>query len=173
MRRALVLLLLAAVVLTGCRGGDSDAKPGAVALPAPLPSVELASFTGGEPVDLATLRGPMVVNLWASWCGPCRQEMPVLEKFAAAYDGRVEVLGVDYQDPQVDEARTLVRQTGVTYRLLSDPDGELDRLGPFPHLRGLPFLAFVDAEGQVVAWEFAVIEDVAELEALVHKHLGV
>jgi cytochrome c biogenesis protein CcmG, thiol:disulfide interchange protein DsbE len=171
-RRALAGLLLAAVALTGC-GTDGREGPPRVALPAPMPSLELASFTGGAPVDLADLRGPLVVNLWASWCGPCREEMPVLEEFSQAHQGRVEVLGVDYQDPQLEAAKELVAKTGVTYELLSDPDGELDRLAPFPHLRGLPFLAFVDAEGQVVAYEFAVIDDVAELEALVEKHLGV
>lgn len=171
----LVAVLAALLALAGCA---SDADSGAVAepetsLPAPLPTVQLEAFDGGEPVQLADQRGPLVVNLWASWCGPCRTELPILQEFSREYADRVDVLGIDFQDPQTEKAKEMIAEAGVTYPLLSDPDGALDRLAPFPHLRGLPFWAFVDAEGQVVAWEFIAVDDLAELEALVAEHLGV
>lgn len=174
---ALAALTLTAALLAGCTGSEDGTEPvdrtGQVALPAPLPPLELGGFAGGEPAQLDELRGPMVLNLWASWCGPCAKEMPVLEEFHQAYQGRVAVVGVDYQDPQTERAEQLVAETGVTYPLYTDVEGELDRLGPFPHLRGLPFLAFVDAEGRVVAWEFVVVKDLADLQAKVAEHLGV
>ena len=92
-----------------------------------LPAVTLPCLGGGSDVDLSTLRGPMVVNLWASWCGPCRTEMPILQGFAEEYDGRVAVLGVDYQDVQPEAALELARDSGVTYPLLADPQADAQR----------------------------------------------
>lgn len=169
--RALLLVVLLALVAAGC-SGDADGGSAADSLPAPLPSVQLEPLGGGEPVDLADQRGPMVINLWATWCPPCRDELPIFQEFSEKHAGRVEVLGIDYQDAQVSEAVQLAEESGVTYPLLSDLKGQLNRKSPFPSMRGLPFVAFVDAEGQVVAWEFVVIDDLAELEALVDEHLG-
>ena len=96
----------------------------------------------------------MVVNLWASWCGPCRKEMPVLQAFHEQHGDRVPVLGIDYHDPQTAAALELAKDTGVTYPLLADPQGALERRDAVPRLAGLPFLALVDAEGRVVHREF-------------------
>jgi len=171
---ALAVLLLVLALLTGCTEDAGDTRrAAATSLPAPLPAVALDSFDGGEPLDLSTLKGPALVNLWAQWCGPCREEMPILQEFSEKYAGRVDVVGIDFQDPQSQKARDLVEETGVTYPLYVDPDGDLDRAAPFPHLRGLPFLAFVDAEGQVVAQQFVEIRDLEHLEELVETHLGV
>lgn len=171
MRAALAAPAVAALLLTGCSGGgdQEDAR----ALPAPLPELTLDAFgSDSEPLALADVRGPAVINLWASWCGPCREEMPVLEEFHQANE-EVDVIGIDFQDSQTDKAERLVERTGVTYPLYEDHAGELDGLAPFPAVRGLPFLAFVDDAGQVVHQEFVIIDDVAELEALAQEHLGV
>jgi thiol-disulfide isomerase/thioredoxin len=114
----------------------------------------------------------MVVNLWASTCGPCRHEMPILEDFHEQYGDRVQVIGIDYQDVQTEAAMELVRQTGATYPLLADPQSELSGAAPFPVLRGLPFLALVDAQGRVVHQEFTVVESRRQLVGLVDRHLG-
>ena len=170
---ALGLALALVAGLAGCSDEEAaspDAAP--VALPAPLPELELGGFGAGDPAQLADLRGPLVLNVWASWCGPCVKEMPVLEEFHRKHVGRVGVVGVDYTDTQVQNAAELVAETGVTYPLYTDLAGDLSGLGPFPRLRGLPFTAFVDEQGQVTAWEFVIIDDVAELEGLVAEHLG-
>ena len=149
-----------------CRPGDGEPVEGG------LPELTLPCFGGGDDVDLSALRGPMVVNLWASSCGPCRTEMPLLQQFYEEHGERVSVLGIDYQDTQPVAAMDLVQDTGVTYPLLADPQSALDGATPIPRLSGLPFLAFVDAGGRVVHREFVIIESEQQLLDLVDQHLG-
>ena len=150
-----------------CRPGTGESVAGG------LPEVTLHCLGGGDDVDLSTLRGPMVVNLWASWCEPCREEMPILQRFHERYGDRVAVLGIDYQDTQPVGAMELVEDTGVTYPLLADPQSALDGATPLPRLNGLPFLAFVDADGKVVHREFVAIDSEQQLLDLVDRHLGI
>ena len=149
-----------------CRPATGSAVEGG------LPDVTLPCLGGGKDVSLAGLRGPLVVNLWASWCGPCRAEMPVLQEFHQRYADRVGVIGVDFQDPQTSAAMDLVRKSGVTYPLVADPQGELLGNGPFPARMGLPLFAFVDESGKV---ELAAggVHSVDEMADLVREHLGV
>ena len=137
---------------------------------APLPEVTLACLGGGRDVDLAALRGPLVVNLWAQWCGPCREELPYYQQLHERAGGDVAVLGVDYQDTRPAWALDLLRETGVTYASVADPAGDL-RV-PF-RVRGLPGIVFVDEQGSVVAVEYLVIESYDQLAGLVDEHLGV
>ena len=146
-----------------------------------LPEVTLQTFDApgrqaGEQQDevyLPDVKGPAVVNLWASWCGPCRDELPLVEQFAQDHGDKVRVIGIDYLDPQVDKATLLAEESGLTFQLLQDPDGELDGASPFPTLQGLPFWAFVDADGRVVHREFVVVESEQQLVDLAEEHLGV
>jgi cytochrome c biogenesis protein CcmG, thiol:disulfide interchange protein DsbE len=171
-----VLLAVALLLLTACVPGAPDAGTGAGdgdARSAQLPDVTLAGFEGGEGIDLAALRGPAVINLWASWCGPCRKEMPLLQQFHQRYGDRVRMVGIDFQDTQSAKAADLVEETGVTYDLVVDEQGVINGQGAFPVIRGLPFLAFVDESGEVVHVEATVVESVDELVDDVDQHLGV
>ena len=165
MRGAALGLAAGALVLTGCSAVSGDEKP--------LPEVTVLEFGTDQPVDVSSLRGPMVVNLWASYCGPCRQEMPILQDFHERHGDEVEVVGVDYQDPQAGQARKLADETGVTYRLLSDLGGDLNSADPLPNIMGLPFLMLVDDDGNVAYMEYGEVTSVEQLEDLVSKHLGV
>jgi thiol-disulfide isomerase/thioredoxin len=136
----------------------------------PLPHVTLPCLGGGPDVRLDRLRGPLVINLFAQWCGPCRSEMPYYQQLHTKGAGTVQVLGVDYLDTQPAKALQLVRQTGVTYPLLADPSGALRTAF---RIRGLPGVVLVDAQGRVVDVEFRVVRSYAELRDLVQQRLGV
>lgn len=135
-----------------------------------LPALELACLGGDGSVDLSRLRGPAVVNLWASWCRPCREELPLLARLDAEVGDEVAVVGIDVQDGAPEAAVDLARDAGVTYPQLSDPDATVR--GPL-RLVGLPQTVFVDAQGRMVATERVPYTAYADLAAAVRRHLEV
>ncbi len=103
---------------------------------------------GGGVVRLADHRGtPVVLNFWASWCVPCRNEMPALERVSDEFAGEVAFLGVDHQDVR-DDGLALVREAGVRYPSGFDPEG---RIASSFGLRGMPTTVFIGANGEVLA----------------------
>ncbi len=135
-----------------------------------LPDAVLPCLGGGPDVHLSKLRGPLVINLFAQWCGPCRTELPFYEELHRKGKGTVDVLGIDYLDTQPAAALELVEETGVTYPLVADPDGNLRSAFK---IRGLPGLVLVDRSGRVVDVEFRVVDSYAELRTLVQQRLDV
>jgi thiol-disulfide isomerase/thioredoxin len=152
--------------------GVQQCRPARATPPAEdaLPEAVLPCLGGGPAVDLSKLRGPLVINLFAQWCGPCRTELPFYEELHRKGTGVVRVLGIDYLDTQPSAALDLVRETGVTYPLVADPDGDLR--AEFK-IRGLPGLVLVDGSGRVVDVEFRVVSSYAELRTLVQQRLDV
>jgi cytochrome c biogenesis protein CcmG/thiol:disulfide interchange protein DsbE len=181
--------LLLVVVLAGCTGapdGDRTASTpvadvDTVLDPCPqqpdrpadgaqtLPAVTIECLGGGE-LDLARAPGaPTVVNLWASWCTPCREELPVMQQLAEAGAGELEVVGVISKDG-VPQAESLADDAGVTFPGAFDGEGRLmAELG----LNALPYTYFLDADGAVVHTETGPVDSLDELEDLVAEHLGV
>ena len=161
---------LASTTLTGCTLVTGEEQR--------LPSVEVVEFgtdgsSSSEPVDVGELTGPMVINFWATTCTTCRDEMPVLEAFHQRHGDEVEVVGIDFQETQPDDAVELVADTGVTYRLLADPLGDLNGADPLPNFQGLPLQVLVDDDGEVAYMAYQAFESVEEIEAMVGEHLGV
>lgn len=148
-----------------CVPGEGDPVDGG------LPTLTLPCFGGGPDVDLSTLRGPLVLNVWASWCGPCRQEMPVLQDFYDQHGDTVPVLGVDFQDPNTGLAMQQLAQRGVTYPSVADAGGELR--GEPLRVTALPLTALIAEDGTVATVQTRELETVTELEELVSEYLGV
>jgi cytochrome c biogenesis protein CcmG/thiol:disulfide interchange protein DsbE len=109
----------------------------------PAPDFTLRSFSG-PPIVLSTYRGkPVVLNYWASWCVPCREEMPNLERAWREFRDRgVVVLGVNVTD-DYDDAQMLLRNLTITYPNVFDP--EQTRLNSYG-VAGLPTTFFVDPQ---------------------------
>jgi cytochrome c biogenesis protein CcmG/thiol:disulfide interchange protein DsbE len=129
-RTSVVRYVVYAVVATALLGGaiygivapapDGDMRSGR-----PAPDFSLVSLTG-EPLTSRQLRGaPVVLNFWASWCAPCREEAPLLEaKWREYRDQGVRFIGVNIRDHAAD-AREFVDRYGITFPILRDPDQQL------------------------------------------------
>ena len=151
--------------LAPCPEQPEAATAGGGALP------ELAfDCVGGGSLDLAKAPGaPTVLNLWGSWCTPCRDELPVLQEFADVAGDRVRVLGVISRDG-VPQADSFAADAGITFPSAFDGEGALmAELG----LNALPYTAFLDADGRLVHSELGPVDSVDELRGLVAEHLGV
>jgi cytochrome c biogenesis protein CcmG/thiol:disulfide interchange protein DsbE len=182
LRIALFALLLMALAAAGCGSSDSGERDGkhpdyATALagsPAPLAALHAQGnelLPGG--IDayekrLAALRGyPIVANVWASWCGPCRFEFPTLQKLSAHYGKRVAFIGIDAED-DADAARTFLAETPVPYPSYSDPGKDIaDSLGA---THGFPDTAFYDRDGELAYLKQGPYVDESELEADVREY---
>ena len=91
---------------------------------------------------------PLVINFFASWCAPCRAELPDLAKAHAIYGDRVDFVGVDFQEISEKEAAELLWESGITYRIMEDPRGLLlQELGGLPTM---PTTIFVAADSEIV-----------------------
>ena len=109
-------------------------------------AIRLPCLTSADARSLSRLRGPVLVNLWASWCGPCRSEMPVLAAAAHRYRGRVELVGVNTKDNPAAAAAFLT-DLKVTYPQLVDTRGQLLAGLRIP---GLPITLLLGPDGQLL-----------------------
>jgi cytochrome c biogenesis protein CcmG/thiol:disulfide interchange protein DsbE len=178
---ALCALAAAALLGGGCGGSGSedegspppDYAKALAGAPAPLAALykqENELLPGGRDAfekRLAQLRGyPIVVNVWASWCVPCRQEFPVLQKLSARYGKRVAFLGLNSEDSD-DAAATFLREEPLPYPSYTDPDKETaDSLDVI----GYPDTAFYDEAGKLVYLKQGPYTESSELEADVRHY---
>jgi thiol-disulfide isomerase/thioredoxin len=172
--------LLVGLILSGC--GESDDGPS--------PAPDYAKKLAGAPAPLASLykqgnellpggldaynsridslKGhPAVVNVWASWCGPCRGEFPVFQKTSAHLGKKVAFLGVNSDDND-DLAKDFLTDDPVPYPSYSDPDKDIATDLKATH--GFPATVFYDSDGQLTYTKSGPFEDQAELEAAIQKY---
>ncbi|MFJ5548119.1 TlpA family protein disulfide reductase [Streptomyces sp. NPDC093225] len=160
---ALPLLALVAALLVGGCSPDAPAdaraahRPTVLAAADRLPAPELAGpdVGGGTPTSLASHRGHVVVvNIWASWCGPCRAEAGALEEVrgrTAASD--VRFLGINTRDPDVSAARSFVAAHGQHFPSIHDPRGTLPLRFPAGTInpQAVPATVVIDRQGRIAA----------------------
>lgn len=172
-----VLILLLALSLTGC---TSITKPmtskGEIVGCADVKRVAVKSgesalncLTGSEKISVASLRGPLIVNVWGSWCGPCKQEMPYFVEYNRQASGKVKLLGIAVEEAKAQDAKDFIIAYGITWPNLYDAKG-LTR-GTFG--MGVPVTWFIDENGAVVYKHVGVVKSTEELIDLTTKYLKV
>ncbi|MEU8328395.1 TlpA disulfide reductase family protein [Micromonospora sp. NPDC048839] len=133
-----------------------------------LPELTLACFTGGAPVALRDVAGPVVINVWASWCPPCRKELPAFQRLSERAGGQLQVLGVNSRDSR-SAAQAIGEDFGIRFPILVDQGEALQRE---LERNFFPMTIFVGVDGRVRHVEASGALDDAQLAALVRKHLG-
>jgi cytochrome c biogenesis protein CcmG, thiol:disulfide interchange protein DsbE len=120
-------------------------------IPAPqtgflAPAIRLQTYEG-EVISLAELRGrPVLINMWASWCPPCRAEMPAMQRVYEEYESQgftILAVNTTYQD-DLNRAMEFADELGLTFPILLDLDGQVSRQY---QIRAMPTSFFVDGEG--------------------------
>jgi cytochrome c biogenesis protein CcmG/thiol:disulfide interchange protein DsbE len=168
MKRWHLLAIAGALLLSACaervepsRGGMATSPTEAPLIPKDrlaLPEFDLVRFQS----MLAQLHGtPVVVNIWAAWCPPCREEAPGLTDIAREFEEKVQFVGVDILDNRVD-ARKFILEFEWPYPHVFDPDAEIrDGLGYL----GQPVTIIYNSDGEMVFdWEGAITEDMLRRE---------
>ncbi len=152
------LVFLAVLAVIGLLGFGLLSKGGAkIAVGDPVPDRELPRLGGEGAGSIADHRGRWVlVNLWASWCPPCREEAPALERFHRRYrDSGVTVLGIDVQDND-DDALAFLREYPTSYpQLRSVGDERSEAFGS----SGVPENFLVDPNGRLALIQRGAVDD--------------
>jgi cytochrome c biogenesis protein CcmG/thiol:disulfide interchange protein DsbE len=182
LRIATFALCLALLSASGCGsssrgdydGGHPDYKSALAGAPPPLAALYaqanqlLPGGTDAFEKRIAALKGyPVVVNVWASWCGPCRFEFPTLQKLSARYGKQVAFLGINSQDSD-DAAKTFLAEAPLPYP--SYTDGDKDLANSIGASLGLPDTAFYDSAGELVHLKQGPYAEDSELEADVRRY---
>ncbi|GAB2666209.1 TlpA family protein disulfide reductase [Kribbella swartbergensis] len=135
-----------------------------------LPDVSLPCLGNGPDIRLADLRGPLLVNVWAQWCPPCRDEAPYLAELQKKSAGKLQLIGIDYDDPRPELAVKFAVEHQLTYPHLVDAEKAVHQ--PLK-IGGPPVTAFVDKDGVVVHVHHGAFTSQSQLDQLVQEKLGV
>jgi cytochrome c biogenesis protein CcmG/thiol:disulfide interchange protein DsbE len=173
---ALLAAALAALVWAGCGSSGSGQDYGGshpnynkdlAGAPAPLAKLHAEAdelLPGGTEAfekRVASLKGyPVIANVWASWCGPCRFEFPTLQQLSARYGKKVAFIGVNSEDSE-SGAKTFLEEAPLSYPSYTDPDKSIARsIG----VRAFPDTAFYNAKGEMVYLKQGPFSNDSELE---------
>jgi cytochrome c biogenesis protein CcmG, thiol:disulfide interchange protein DsbE len=153
--------------IADCPKSDPDVAPARSG----LPDVVLPCLGGGREVRLAGLRGkPMMINVWAQWCGPCREEAPYLADVATTNESDLMILGIDHADPQPALAIEFAQLSTWKYPQLADPDVVLRAA---LQISGPPQTFFVRPDGTIAYRHAGSFKSADEIRDAARKYLGV
>lgn len=127
---------------------------------------ELFCLGDGSVINIDSLRGPMILNIWGSWCAPCQAEIPYIRHFYDKYNDQVQVVGLDVEEPNKEAAKPFIESHGVVWPSLFDPDGRTRKLIGM----GVPITWFIDENGKVIHKKIGAFKDYLELEGLAKKY---
>lgn len=152
-----------------CTGLDHVLSQGAGKPGKALPDLTLPCLGGGSAVALRSLRGPAVLNVWASWCGPCADEIGYLVTVEKLLHSQVRFIGLDLTDEAAD-GRTWNDNYGVSWPSLRDPHGAVR--GPM-HVPGPPVTFFIASDGTIAGVHYGAFTSADEVRRAVATKLGV
>jgi peroxiredoxin len=164
MPRILCVLLLSGLLIQCSQTASGPLKAGDRA-----PDFSLEALSGGE-VELEDLskKGPVLVNFWATWCAPCKAEIPFLNELTQKYQGKgLSIVGISSQEEK-EVVASFVRRFQVQYPVLLDLDADVAKeYGLF----AVPTTVLVDREGKVTLFKPGIINEdiIGELDALIGK----
>lgn len=132
-------------------------------------SIVLDCLDGSEGASINGIKGPAIINVWGSWCGPCKEEMPILRSFYEKAQDKLALIGVDVEEASIEDGRKFVENNGITWPNLYDADGKSRAYFGM----GVPVTWFIAADGSVAYKHIGVLKSEIELISMTSRYLGV
>ena len=132
-------------------------------------SIMLDCLDGTDGASINGIKGPAIINVWGSWCGPCKEEMPILRSFYEKAQGKLALIGVNVEEASIEDGREFVENYGITWPNLYDADGKSRAYFGM----GVPVTWFIAADGSVAYKHIGVIKSEKELISMTSKYMGV
>jgi len=172
--KKLCAIVLSLITLTGCSLTQPIPIKGEVVSCASIKvkartGIALDCLDGTPGVAVDSIVGPALINVWGSWCQPCKQELPHFAHYLAQNGNRVQLIGVDVEEKSPAVARKFVTTHGMTWPILYDANGSTR--GKFG--MGVPVNWFVDASGKVTHKKYGPFHSPEEIQLDVIKYLGI
>lgn len=170
----LSVFLSASLLLTGCSFTEPIPVRGKVIdcesiETVPAADEALECLGGGAPISVDAIRGPAIINVWGTWCAPCREELPHFGDLLLKYGDKVDVIGIAVEEKNQAAVKKFVNTRGITWPILYDATGSTqEKFGP-----GVPVTAFINKSGKVVYTRYGAFQSAEELEQAAIKYLGV
>jgi thiol-disulfide isomerase/thioredoxin len=166
---AAVVLVVSAVAVSQATGDNLSKTPGTIKLTGAAKAFSLDDVRAGRPpVALEAFQGrPVVLNFFGSWCPPCVRELPALEAMAQRYRGRVQFVGVTFNDTR-EAARSLLDRAGVTYPAAFDAKSDL----AYDYgIQGMPTTLFIGPDGNLLEGRKGEFSE-PQLQAVIDRLFG-
>jgi thiol-disulfide isomerase/thioredoxin len=129
----------------------------------------LECLGGGDAIATDQIVGPALINVWGTWCKPCREELPHLAEFYEKNKGQVNVIGIAVEERSQAVVAKFIENNGMNWPVLYDADGSTKAEFGL----GVPVTWFVDEDGEVQYKKFGPFRSLEEIETATHKYLGV
>ena len=177
--RKLSILLILTLLMTGCTSVTNVSTPGVVVTCDQIilaesaeKSVMLSCLDGSGEINFHQLKGPLVINVWGSWCEGCKQEMPYFVELYQSQlfkSGEIQILGVNVEEKSKEDAIEYIQKSGMSWPNLEDTSGVSKSIfGP-----GVPVTWFIDKEGKNVATKIGAYTNKQQLFDQFEKAFGV
>ena len=171
-----IALTLVLLLLTSC-SSQSDAIPkvgkvstcDVISQGSTKSGIDFPCIDGNSTINFSALKGPLIVNVWGSWCASCKDELPILLAFYAKAKSKIQILGVDVEETSNAAGADFIATSGITWPNVVDPDGR--SRGFFG--MGVPVTWFIDESGVVVYKKIGTIKSLQQLEGLTMTHLKI
>ena len=172
--RKVIALLSISLLLTGCSLTEPIPVKGEVVScesieTAPATDEALECLGGGDAISVDSIRGPALINIWGTWCAPCREELPHFAHLLNKYRDKVDVIGIAVEEKNQATVKKFVKANGISWPILYDATGVTEKkFGP-----GVPVTWFISKSGKVTHKKYGPFRSTEELELAVIKYLGV
>ena len=170
--KKIALLVVASFLLTSCGATSTTSVAGKIVSCAGIADssqsgTRLPCLDGNSTLSYESIKGPAVINVWGSWCGPCIQEIPNFVELSATK--KVTIIGIDVEEKNMAAGKKFVLSHGMDWPILYDEKSVTKSIFGM----GVPVTWFKDASGKIVYKKIGTIHTKKELFDLVHKYLRI